>query len=235
MDDLSTNIDNLKLKYREVFTESANGLNKEIDELKPKDACKNCKHLCNTNQTLFEVFPDDCAYKEWQKKVLKIFDEKILKDIYTTWVKMLQYRQKFSCSRCGACCKLACSEFSYEELKFKAQNGDNFAKQFTSVFVPYESEEQAKKIYPEYFELIKSKHLEGSVYFYHCPKVTKNNKCPDYENRPQICRDFPDNPLSFLPKNCGYTKWKEEVETTALMLRSMLEIVDFYKTKIPQD
>ena len=45
---------------------------------------------------------------------------------------------------------------------------------------------------------------ESGYYFYHCPRVTKDNRCPDYENRPQICRDFPDNPLAFLPLSCGF-------------------------------
>ena len=91
-----------------------------------------------------------------------------------------------------------------EELKKKAKNGDNFATQFTSIFVPYKDENEAKQIYPEYFELL-SERLEGEkVYFYHCPKLTKENRCSDYENRPGICRDFPDNPLGFLPGPCGF-------------------------------
>ena len=62
----------------------------------------------------------------------------------------------------------------------------------------------------------------------------QENRCPDYENRPQICRDFPDNPISFLPKACGFSKWKEEVEPLALKLRATLEIADFYKNKLAQ-
>lgn len=154
------------------------------------------------------------------------------KEIYEKWVKMLAYREKFACVGCATCCKLACSEFSPDELKEKAKNGDNFATQFLSVFIPYKNEEDARKIYPEYFELLAEKLDGEKVYFYHCPKLTSRNRCSDYANRPAICRDFPDNPLSMLPCACGYSKWKEEVEPTALMLHSMIEIVDFYKSKI---
>ena len=129
---------------------------------------------------------------------------------------------------------MACSEFSYTELTEKAENGDKFAKQFTSIFIPYETKDEAKKVYPEYIKMLDDSK-EGDVYFYHCPKVDENNRCTDYENRPQICRDFPDNPLALLPKKCGYNKWKEEIEPIALMLHSMLEIVDFYKEKINQN
>lgn len=168
------------------------------------------------------------------ENVVKFLNEDIVKEIYTKWMKILEYRREFKCTGCATCCRLACSEFSYAELQEKAKNGDNFATQFISVFVPYEDVEEPKRIYPEYFELLNEKLNGEKVYFYHCPKLTEENRCPDYENRPQICRDFPDNPLSLLPKSCGYCAWKEEVEPTALMLHSMLEIVDFYKSKIPK-
>ena len=102
-----------------------------------------------------------------------------------------------------------------------------------SVFVPYASKEDARKVYPEYIKMLEE-NKEDNVYFYHCPKLTEDKRCSDYENRPQICRDFPDNPLSILPKSCGYKQWKDEIEPLALMLHSMVEIIEYYKEKIPQ-
>lgn len=167
-----------------------------------------------------------------EEELIKFLYESVPQDIYKKWQQMLNYRDNFKCIGCATCCKLACSEFSYEELKQKAQNGDNFATQFIGIFIPYENEDEPRKIYPEYFELLHEK-LEGEkVYFYHCPKLTEENRCSDYENRPNICRDFPDNPLSLLPSACGFACWKTEVEPTALMLHSMLEIVGFYKDKL---
>lgn len=240
MSNLSVDINNLKKSYREIFLESSKEIENQVTNLKPQidfQNCKNCKNnsdnKCILTPEIFETFPDGCGYKLWQKNVVKLFDEEISKQIRDKWIKILSYRGQFNCIGCGTCCRLACSEFSYEELKQKASNGDNFATQFTSVFIPYEDESEPRKIYPEYFELLAEKLDGEKVYFYHCPKLTDDNRCSDYENRPQICRDFPDNPLSLLPDKCGYCMWKKEVEPTSLMLHSILEIVDFYKSKIP--
>lgn len=148
------------------------------------------------------------------------------------WAKDLKeiskFRQQCLCSGCGVCCKFAVSEFSFEELAHKAQQGDNLAKQFISTFVPYESIEQVSEIYPEYVEFLQKLEQED-YYFYHCPKVTNNNRCPDYDNRPQICRDFPDNPLAFLPKSCSFIQWKLKSQSVCLKLNAEKEIIDFYR------
>lgn len=201
MSNLSTDIDNTKKKYREIFLKTHEEFSRQIENMP-------------------------------QNELANFLNETTPKDIYGKWQKMLEYRDNFNCIGCATCCKLACSEFSPEELKQKASNGDNFATQFTNIFIPYETQEEARQIYPEYFELLAEKLNGENVYFYHCPKLTSDNRCSDYENRPQICRDFPDNPLSLLPKACGFCNWKEEIEPTALMLHALLEIVDFYKQKI---
>ena len=203
MSDLSNDIDNLKKKYREIFSQTIEYFNQRIENIKPQE-------------------------------FLKFLNEDILNEVFKQKLEILESRKKFSCGGCAACCKLACSEFSYDDLKQKSQNNDNFATQFISVFIPYENELEAEKIYPEYFELLKNRAENEKVYFYYCPKVTKDNRCSDYENRPPICRDFPDNPLGFLPKTCGYLKWKEEVEEKTLKLRSLIEIIEFYKSKITE-
>lgn len=239
MSKLSTDISSMKQKYREIFLKSSDEIHNQIERICPQRACENCPispcaHSTSQNKDIFAFYPEGCAYKNWQNSVLKMFEDEISPNIYKKWVYIQKYAHNFSCIGCATCCKLACSEFSYEELKLKAQAGDVFAGQFLSVFVPYEDVKQAQKIYPEYFELLSEK-LEGeNVYFYHCPKLTDDNRCSDYENRPAICRDFPDNPLSILPFKCGYSCWKEEVEPTALMLHSMLEIVSFYTNKLKQ-
>lgn len=158
-------------------------------------------------------------------------NEKLLKDIAKKKQEIYACQKDFDCLGCGACCKLACSEFSHQELCEKAKQGDNFAKQFVSVFVPYKNVDDVKKIYPEYFEMLSAQGESEQTYFYHCPKVSSDNRCPDYENRPQICRDFPDNPLGLLPKTCGYSAWSKKIETKALILRAASEIIEFYKQK----
>lgn len=139
-----------------------------------------------------------------------------------------ELRSSYSCSGCGVCCRFAVSEFSYDELKQKAQNGDKYASQFVSIFIPYNSTDEYKDIFPQYLEL-----LEGNKYYvYHCPKVTSDNKCPDYANRPQICRDFPDNPIAFLHPDCGFMDWKLKSEPVWLKLRAEIEIINYYLENI---
>lgn len=221
MTDLNEQLTDLRKKYRNIFLDSTDSINQLINKIKPQ----------NVNGDLFDSYPIDSDGYVWQKAAKNLLQEDISKNIYRKLQEILAYRSKFSCKSCATCCNLACSEFSPEELKQKAKNGDNFAKQFLSIFIPYPSKEEARKIYPEYIQLLEENN-ETDVYFYHCPKLTKDNLCSYYENRPQICRDFPDNPLSILPKSCGYKAWKDEIEPIALMLHSMIEIVGFYLKRL---
>lgn len=214
---------NQKSIYREIFLKSMDEINSRLAQIKPE----------NVQGDLFEKYIPDSDGEKWQFECKKLLKEEISSEIYRKMKEILAYRSQFSCVGCATCCKLACSEFSPAELEIKAQNGDNFAHQFLSVFVPYDSIEEAQKVYPEYIELLKQKGCEN-VYFYHCPKLTADNRCSDYENRPQICRDFPDNPLSILPDKCGFRAWKDEINPIALMLHSMVEIIDFYLKKLDE-
>ena len=121
--------------------------------------------------------------------------------------------------------------FSPTELKTKAQNGDKTAQDFLQTFVPYQDMEEVRKVFPEYVKLLEANN-ENGYYFYHCPKVTQGNRCPDYENRPQICRDFPDNPTAFLPPKCGFKDWKLKSNSVSLKLSAEMEISLFYIEKI---
>lgn len=223
MTDLNNTVNNLRKDYREIFLKSAYEIKTKVEEIRPEEL----------KGEIFDNFEPNSAGQQWQKAALKLLEEDISKEVFRKLKEVLAYRHKFQCSGCATCCNLACSEFSPEELKQKALNGDKFASQFLSVFIPYNDKEEARKIYPEYIELLE-KNKEDNVYFYHCPKLTADKRCSDYENRPQICRDFPDNPLCLLPKSCGYRKWKDEVEPITLMLHSMVEIIDFYIAKIKE-
>lgn len=221
MNNLSSSVENLRKKYREIFEKSVEEIQTRIDSIKPD----------NLAGDIFDSFEKGSNGYVWQKKVLYLLENDISKEVYRKFQEILAYRNNFQCIGCATCCNLACSEFSPEELKHKADNGDKFANQFLSVFIPYNSKEEARKVYPEYIKML-DECKEDKVYFYHCPKLTDDNRCSDYENRPQICRDFPDNPLSILPKSCGYKKWKEEIEPVTLMLHSMVEIIEYYCDKI---
>lgn len=223
MEDLSSNLNNLRLHYRDIFLKTAIEIKKRIDFLKPD----------NFEGEILDKYAAGSIGEQWQQAVLDMFEQDISREICRKISEINQCRPNYTCAGCGVCCKLACSEFSIDELKEKAQNGDNFAKQFTETFIPYDSVEDARNIYPQYIKLLEDENETG-YYFYHCPKVTEDNRCPDYDNRPQICRDFPDNPLAFLPPECGYKEWKTKSEPVSLMLNAMVEIIGFYRDKIKE-
>lgn len=135
---------------------------------------------------------------------------------------ILERKKNFHCKMCGACCRLAISEFSPVELLDKASRGDNYAKEFIATFKPYEREEDAEKEFKLYVDLIKESGEK--VYYYHCDKVTEENKCSCYENRPRICRDYPDNPIQMLHPTCSFIGWHESIQTIVLTIRAMTEI-----------
>lgn len=221
MEDLSSSFDSLKFQYRKIFLDVAQRLQKKVEALKS----------VNFDGEIFDCYESFSDGRIWQENVLEFFNTEIQEEIKNKLNDIKRLRNSDTCIGCGTCCRLACSEFSFDELKQKANNGDAFSKQFVATFVPYESDEEPKKIFPQYISMLE-KVANGGYYFYHCPKVTPNNKCPDYENRPQICRDFPDNPVAFLPPGCGYMNWKKSSENIFLELNALAEISSFYKNKI---
>lgn len=221
MNDVNSKLQSMKSTYREVFEKSSDAILARIEEIRPKDF----------NGDILTEYEPESVGAQWQKDVLDMLENDISHEIYDKWQEILKFRENYECKGCATCCNLACSEFSPEELKKRAENGDNFAKQFTSIFIPYESIEEARMVYPEYIELL-DENISDDVYFYHCPKLTDCKRCSDYENRPDICKHFPDNPLCILPKFCGFYEWREEVLPIVLMLHAMMEIIGYYKSKI---
>ena len=221
MSDLEHTVNKMKIMYREIFMKTSDAIQLRIDEIKPKDF----------QGDILDKYEENSKGFQWQIAVLDMFENDISHEIYRKWQEILKLRENYECKGCATCCNLACSEFSPDELKKRAANGDKFAKQFTSIFIPYNSREEARKIYPEYLNLL-DETIDEDVYFYHCPKLNDCKKCSDYKNRPQICRDFPDNPLCILPKSCGFDEWREYAQPIAMMLHSMVEIIDYYKEKI---
>lgn len=184
---------------------------------------------------LLTVLHADCTYNAWQNAVENLIRVDLSQQIYSQVQKIDAYKERFNCNRTGTCCRLSSSEFSYEELLEKAKNKDKFAQQFTSIFLPYKNIDEARKIFPEYVDYILNEIGEDEkVHFYYCPHITEDNLCSIYttEERPQICADFPNNPLTILYPNCGYRKWKEEINTTAMLSHAMIEIFSYILDKL---
>ena len=230
MEELQRDLNKTKEVYKTVFLQARNAIDAQLEMLKKNYLCTNCTKNCSiefSKISLFQSFPENCNYKNWQKASLKKLCEQISKDIYLKIQQMNSKRKNYQCARCASCCRMASSEFTYEELKEKAKSGDKFAKEFVETFIPYENNDIPRQIYPEYVALLEDK-FDENIQFYHCPKLGKDGLCTDYENRPSICRSFPENPLAALPPKCGFRDWKDETEVTALLLHAMVEIVGFY-------
>jgi Fe-S-cluster containining protein len=191
-----------------------------------------CSEFPNSVST---ILPQGCSFRHWQNYIAHKIKSEIEPDIILKIEEIIKYRENFQCKRTGICCRLACSEFSYQELLEKAKNGDNFAGQFTAIFAPYRDIEAAREVYSDYVDLVLSKIDESEkTNFYYCKHLINTNQCTIYENRPQICRDFPDNPLSIIPPVCGFYQWREEVIVAAYTFHAMSQIYSFYLNKIKE-
>ena len=64
----------------------------------------------------------------------------------------------------------------------------------------------------------KEVNVENLV-FYHCSFLSDNNKCLIYEDRPNLCREFPDSPLLVLAPGCAYEKWAADCKEKHFKLK----------------
>lgn len=232
---INTQYNDLKENYRKIFIAAADSMRAEVDKMKPNVSCNSCPIQCNIQSTdfsIFEEYPNKCPYRDWQLKVLTFLNGDYRQGLLNLQKSIMQKKEEYKCNCCGACCRLAVSEHSYDDLKKMANRGDKFAKQFTSVFLPYQDEMQARSALPEYFELLDSLAQDKKMYFYYCPKCNDDNRCSDYENRPDICKDFPYNPLKMLPSTCGYQQWREEANKLAMSIHAKMDLIEFYKNKL---
>ncbi len=229
---LNSQYDNLKDNYEKIFIEAAESIRKEVNQFKPENPCATCniKDCKIEKKDVFSPYPMNCKYREWQLQIITFLTGDYKQKLKAAYKAIMDKKNEYSCNKCAACCRLATSEYSYTQLKQRAMRGDKFSSDFVSVFVPYESEEEAKKVNPEYFELL-NELVEDKIYCYYCPKM-KDNLCTDYENRPDICKDFPHNPLKLLPASCSYNEWKNEIAHQAMLLKAKVDIIEFYKERL---
>jgi Fe-S-cluster containining protein len=230
---LNVQYDSLKDNYEQIFVEAAESIRSAISKFKPENPCKLCTvKNCNiTKKDIFDDYPVGCAYKEWQAQTLSYLSGEYKQRLKNSHNAIMDKKSEYQCSRCGNCCRLATSEYSYEQLKQRAMRGDKFSKDFVSVFIPYANYEDAKNANPEYFKLLEDLMEDQKVYYYYCPKLV-GNECSDYENRPSICKDFPHNPLKLLPSTCSFNEWKDSVSRESMLLKAKVDIIEFYKNKL---
>ena len=143
------------------------------------------------------------------------------------------------CVKCGTCCICASPSASYLTLLEKAAAGEDFARDFFSIFVPYKNIEEVKALYPNIIERsIKSSEIGGSktkpedLVFYKCRYYSKEKQCLIYEDRPDLCRDFPGTPYVILGEKCAYYNWAKECRKKYKDLMQELDNLKKYKKEL---
>lgn len=119
------------------------------------------------------------------------------------------------CCSTGDCCKGVSPSTPYQKLLARAAGGDEFARNFFSIMVPYKNHAQAAKEVPGIVErsLEAVKKLSDfergaeDIVFYRCRYLLPNNRCGVHEDRPQFCRDYPDTPYVVMAPGCAYVPW----------------------------
>lgn len=134
------------------------------------------------------------------------------------------------CKKQGCCCRGASPSTPYHQLLEKAANGDDFARNFFSIFVPHASHDDARKIVPGLVErtLRAAEKDEGfqsaeDVVFYQCRYIGDDNTCQIWEDRPQLCRAYPDGPFVVFAPNCAYEPWAKAVKEKFAAMKAEIE------------
>jgi Fe-S-cluster containining protein len=149
---------------------------------------------------------------------------------------------KPTCCSKGDCCKGASPSTPYHRLLARAANGDEFARGFFSLMVPYASHDEARAIVPGLVErtLASARKLddfeqdEADVVFYHCRYLQADNKCGVYEDRPQFCRDYPDSPFVVFAPGCAYESWGQACKIKYQAMKAELDALKALKDNLAQ-
>lgn len=139
------------------------------------------------------------------------------------WEKRLNIKKPKACKRSATCCQTATSVSPWNKIH-NAKN-DPILKDFFNIFTPYKNQEEIKTKFPEAYqssiEIARTRkdiRIED-IYFYHCRFLIQPNICPVYEDRPTICRSFPESPFDAIPETCGYYGWSKQCKTAYINLQ----------------
>lgn len=133
----------------------------------------------------------------------------------------LSKRPQRLCHMCGRCCRVVTTSVPYNELVKLAESGDEGAKDFLSIFVPYESVSAARCVDSEVVDnIINLQKQDGNyredITFYYCKYLQDNNLCSRYETRLTLCKHCPSSPWVIVPPGCGFEGWlfwqREEIK-----------------------
>lgn len=229
-----------KQQYRQIFHQHKTALEAQLGALRQQVHCNCCdgSNLNDINQWLGPL-PLNCQYRRWQQAALHWLETDAATPILETLNQIEAYKNTFSCHMCGMCCRMASSDASYKELQARAATGDEFARQFTSIFLPYASRDAARQVAPDVVEAVLAEAGEEAgdserIFFYHCPYLGEDNRCSIYgtAKRPAICSSYPETPLSFVYERCAWKPWKDDTHSATLAAHALLALCSDYAEKL---
>lgn len=150
---------------------------------------------------------------------------------------------KPKCCSTGDCCKGVSPSTPFHQLLKRASQGDEFARNFFSIMVPYISHEAASKEVPGIVErsLAAVKKLDDfkqgadDIVFYRCRYLQPDNRCGVHEDRPQFCRDYPDTPYVVMAPGCAYVPWAAACKKKYRHLNQELAELKAEESKLKQE
>ncbi len=121
-----------------------------------------------------------------------------------------------TCCSHGDCCKGASPSKPFYQLLAMAAEGNDFARNFFSIMVPYPDHAAAEAVVPGLVARTLNAARkqpqafpdpENDLVFYHCRYLGADNRCTVYEDRPQFCRDYPESPFMVFAPGCAFEDW----------------------------
>jgi Fe-S-cluster containining protein len=247
-----------KQHYETLFRQAETALGERLRVLLAPFSCEDCPPEARPKPgpigRASEALPlnaghPGCGYHPWRETVLDLLEREIPGEILEELRRINAYKKTFQCRMGGQCCRLASSEHSYDTLLTRAAAGDVFARQFTSVFLPYASRQTAREREPEGVAAVlvyigdedgrgedKNSNTQDAerVYFYHCPYIGEDNRCTVYgtAKRPAICENYPETPLGFVFKSCAWKRWQEDTHPETLLAHAMLALCEAWSTRL---
>lgn len=127
-----------------------------------------------------------------------------------SWEELLDRKwPKNACDRSGECCRGAAQLAPWKNLLSLAAQGDGTARDFLNQYVPYPNLEEARKHAPHGVSAsldiaVQKGYLKEELVFYHCRYLHGKSNCQIYEDRPILCRTYPESPFGAIASCCGY-------------------------------
>lgn len=131
-------------------------------------------------------------------------------------VERLMKLPQHLCKQRGTCCRIATfkGSLSFDEIKALAADpnapGHESARDFASVFLPYESQAEVREMASEFVDRVRAVAEQkgqdpDTISFFKCKYVLEDGRCGVHEDRPLGCRvyPFPHKSTIYHP-GCGF-------------------------------